>query len=90
MKSTIKFDRLNWFKAPDDDLKSQPAKSWNYVGLSLFRKRNSTSVQIEANCEYLFEPGEVADAFATHLHSVYNNFITEFPTPASCLNICYR
>ena len=72
MKAAIKFDRLNWCKYVDDNLKSQLAKFWNSV--SWFMKSNSTSIQSEVNSVYLVESAEVAEAFAMLLNSVYYDF----------------
>jgi ABC-type uncharacterized transport system involved in gliding motility auxiliary subunit len=35
-------------------------------------KSNSTSIQAEVNGSYLVVPGEVAEAFATRLNSVFD------------------
>jgi len=37
-------------------------------------KSNSTSIQSEVKGGYSVEPGEVAEAFATLLNSVYDDF----------------
>jgi hypothetical protein len=37
-------------------------------------KSNSTSIQSEVNGGYLVEPGEMAEAFAALLNSVYDDF----------------
>jgi hypothetical protein len=65
-----------------------------------YRKRNSTSVQLEVDGTHLAEPYNVADAFAKHFQSVYNTPCTGvFPSlsqsseffslaPISELDIC--
>jgi hypothetical protein len=44
---------------------------WKYI--SNFRKQRSSSIQINVNGTYFIEPTAVADAFAKHFQSVYNN-----------------
>jgi hypothetical protein len=41
-----------------------------------YRKRNSTSIQLEVDGTHLAEPYKVADAFAKHFQSVYNTLCT--------------
>jgi hypothetical protein len=65
-----------------------------------YRKRNSTSIQLEVDGTHLAEPYKVADAFAKHFQSVYNTPCTGvFPSlsqssefvslaPISELDIC--
>jgi hypothetical protein len=65
-----------------------------------FRKRNSTSIQLEVDGTHLAEPYNVADAFAKHFQSVYNTSCTGvFPSlsqsseflslaPISVVDIC--
>jgi hypothetical protein len=51
-------------------------------------KSNSTSIQLEVNGSYLVVPGEVAEAFATLLNSVFDYFLVlRLCTPTSCLTI---
>jgi hypothetical protein len=46
-----------------------------------FRKRNSTSIQLEVDGKQLIEPCEVAGEFSKHVQSVYNNTCpVVFPT----------
>jgi hypothetical protein len=40
--------------------------------MASYRKRNSTSIQLEVDGTHLAEPYNVADAFAKHFQSVYN------------------
>jgi hypothetical protein len=71
VKRTIKSDRLGWLKSIDNNLKSQPQHFWKYV--SNFRNQRSGSIQLEVNGSHLVQPNAVADAFARHFQSVYNN-----------------
>jgi hypothetical protein len=48
---------------------------------------NSTSIQSEVNGGFLFEPGEVVEAFATLLNSLYDDLVLGFCTHTSCLTI---
>jgi hypothetical protein len=57
----------------DDNLKSQ-SKFWKYV--ASYRKRNSTSIQLDVDCTHLAEPYKVADAFAKHFQPVYSTLCT--------------
>jgi hypothetical protein len=98
VEATIKSDRLRWLKSIDDNLKLQPKQFWKYV--ASYRKRNSTSVQLEVDGTHLAEPCNVADAFAKYFQSVYNTPCTGvFPSllqsseflslaPISELDIC--
>jgi hypothetical protein len=96
VKATIKSARLRWLKSIDDNVKSQPKQFWKYV--AHYRKRNSTSIQLEVDGTHLAEPYKVADAFAKHFQSVYNTPCTGvFPSlsseflslaPISELDIC--
>jgi hypothetical protein len=53
-----------------------------------FRKRNSTSIQLEVNIKHLIEPYGVADEFSKHFQPVYNNPCPGvFPTLSSFYNI---
>jgi len=48
--------------------------SLNFRTLYLDSWKVTTSIQSEVKGGYLFEPGEVAEAFATLLNSVYDDF----------------
>jgi hypothetical protein len=98
VKATIKSDRRRWLQSIDDNLKLQPKQFCKYV--ASYRKRNSTSVQLEVDGSHLAEPYNVADAFAKHFKSVYSTPCTGvFPSllqsseflslaPVSKLDIC--
>jgi hypothetical protein len=64
IKTTIKTDRLNWYKSIDDDLKTQPSKFWKYV--SSFTKHNSHAFHLDINDTDVVDPTDVAEAFAKH------------------------
>jgi hypothetical protein len=66
VKNTIKSDGLSWLRSSDKDL-----KFWKYV--SNFRKYRSSSIQLEVRGAHFVEPSAVADVFAKHFQSVYNN-----------------
>jgi hypothetical protein len=70
-KTTVKSDRHRWLKPIDDNLKSQPQDFWKYM--YNFRKHKSGSIQLEVDGAHLDEPSAVADAFAKHFQSFYNN-----------------
>jgi hypothetical protein len=68
VKNTIKSDRLMWLTSIDN---SRPQNFWKYA--SNFRKHRSGSIQLNVDGTHLVEPIRVADAFAKHFQSVYNN-----------------
>jgi hypothetical protein len=69
VKATIKSDRLRLPKSIDN-LNSQPKQFWKYV--ASYRKRYSTSIQLEVVGTHFAEPYKVADAFAKHFQSVFS------------------
>jgi hypothetical protein len=69
--NSIKSDRLRWLMSIYNNLKSQPHHFWKYV--SNFRKHRSGSVQLQADSAHLAQHSAVADTFAKHFISVYNN-----------------
>jgi hypothetical protein len=71
VKTTIKANRLNWYKSIDDDLKTQPSKFWKYV--PSFRKHSSHAFHLDIHGTNVVGPTVVAEAFAKHYQSVYNN-----------------
>jgi hypothetical protein len=79
-------DRPKWLKSIDKNLKSQPQHFWKYV--SNFRKHRSGSIQLEVVGTHLVQPDAVADAFAKHFKSVYNNHCSmDFPPLSQSSNI---
>jgi hypothetical protein len=65
-------------KSVDNNLNSQPHHFWKYI--SNFRKQRSDSVQLNVDGTHLVQPNAVADAFAKHFKSVYNNHCSmDFP-----------
>ncbi|PNF41595.1 hypothetical protein B7P43_G11563 [Cryptotermes secundus] len=81
VKNTIKSDRLRWLKSLDNNLKSQPQHFWKYV--SNFRKHRSGFIHLEVGGTHLVQPEAVADAFARHFQSVYNNHCSKDIHPLS-------
>ncbi|PNF36765.1 hypothetical protein B7P43_G11156, partial [Cryptotermes secundus] len=81
VKNTIKSDRLRWLKTVDNNLKSQPQHFWKYI--SNFRKHRSGSIHLEVDGTHRAQPEAVADAFAKHFQSVYNNHFSKVIHPVS-------
>jgi phage anti-repressor protein len=73
VKITINSDRSRWLKSIDESLKNNPKKLWNYV--SNFRKNKLNSFQLVVDGTHLAEPHQVAEAFANHFKSVYDNTV---------------
>jgi hypothetical protein len=71
VKNIIKPDRLRWLKSTDNNLKSQTQHFWKFI--SVFKNYQCGSIQLEVDGARLVEPRAVADPFAKHFQSVYNN-----------------
>jgi hypothetical protein len=71
VKATIRSDKLQWLKSIDDNLKTNPVHFWKYV--SLFRKSDNNSIDLEVDGKNLSQPRDVAEAFAEYFKSVFNN-----------------
>jgi capsular polysaccharide biosynthesis protein len=83
VKTTIKSDRLVWLKLIDDDLKRQPTKFSKYV--SIFRKSNSTFIQLHVDGTCIDDPDDVAEDFAKHFYTSYSRIS---PPLSSILAYC--
>jgi hypothetical protein len=69
-------------KSIDENVKSQRKQFWKYM--ACFKKRNSTSIQLEVDGKRLVEPCDVADVFSKHFQSLYNDLCpVVFPTLSS-------
>jgi hypothetical protein len=55
----------------DENSKSHRKQFWKYV--TSFRKRDSTSIQLEVDSKNFLEHCEVAAEFSNHFQLVYNN-----------------
>jgi hypothetical protein len=71
VKATIKVDRLRWLETINANLKTQPKQFWKYV--ASFRKKSSSSIQLMVDGTHLTDHSEVANAFANHFQSSFNN-----------------
>jgi hypothetical protein len=76
---------LDWLKAVDNNLRTQPKHFWKYI--SKFKRNDQSVTQIEIGNEIIAEPQLIADAFVDRFPSIFNSSSSvHVPNNSECVS----